>query len=200
MRIDRRGSVTLEGLTVLPIAVTMVFLGKFILEASLNRQETAVYARGAAVTSASAGRTSACDFDQDAFLGRTGILQEVTEIDCQGQDAERALNREKPIWDEVEEGAVAWDEILRDVRPSDPVEDIVSTAEVKLTIQGTDFLSQQNPTLGRQSYVSADRLAWTHSDGDFAEAHDLVIWEELCKGPAIWMFPNVFPAGRGTEC
>ncbi len=201
MRTDRRGSVTIEGLMVLPVAVTTIFLSKFVLEASLNRQEAAVFARGSAITAASAGRTSfgACDFDRSAFTGRNGIAQSAI-VNCHREDAERGLSQEEPVWDALETAAAPWDDILRDVTPRTGPRDFVATAEVTMTFQGTDFLAQQDPTLGKQSYLASERTLWTHDDSTLAKGHDQVIWDELCKSATFWMFPNVFPNAGRPQC
>lgn len=197
----RRGSVSIEGLMVLPIAVTMIFMGKFILEASLNRQETAVYARGSAQSVATARGITfrSCAFDDQDFQGRTGVAQSVT-VDCRRRGAERDLSREEPMWDAVEDGASDWDEILWDVKPRSGPRDIIADARVELTFAGSDFLSQQDKTIGEQSFLTPDGTLWTHKEGRLNQGHDKVIWDELCKSGTYWLFPQVFRHGGGPRC
>ena len=201
MRTDRRGSVTVESLLVLPIAIAMILLGRFILEASLNRQEAAVYARGSTVAAATARSTSFlnCAFDQQDFTGRTSVDQ-TAQVRCSRQNGERGLNNEKPVWDALEDSAQPWSEILRDVKPSRGPSDIVGRAQATLTMAQPQFIAQQNPTEAAQSYISAERRLWTHAERPYKRAHDKVIWDELCKEGTYWLFPNVFPNGGGPRC
>lgn len=198
MRI-RRGSVTVEGLMVLPVVLVMLLLGRFLLEAALNRQETAVYARGAATSAAAAVRLSSCRFSQDAFAGRASVEQ-TGNVRCDRRDAERDLRREEPIWDALEDAADPWPEILRDVRPRSGPRDIVATADVTMTLTAPNFLAQQAPVLAEERHLAPDRVYWGHSEGDLAEGHDRVIWEELCREATWQLFPNVFPSRGRDRC
>lgn len=201
MRIRRRGSVSVEALMVLPVAVVMIFLGRFVLEASLNRQETAVFARGSAVAAAASGSTAvlSCDFDRQDFDGRPAVEQSAT-VTCSRRSAEGGLSREQPMWDEVEEGAAPWDEILRDVKPRNGPRDILASARATMTFDGPAFLEQQDPTLAAQGYLSPERTLWTHGEGRLDEGHDRVIWDELCLHGTYWLFPRVFRHGGGPRC
>jgi len=198
----RRGSVTVEALMVLPIAVLMILLGRMLLEASLNRQETAVFARGSAVSEATTGAFSfgSCDFERDAFAGRPSVEQQ-PNVRCSRRDAESGLSAERPMWDEIEEGAAPWDEILRDVRPRRMPRDVVASAEVSMRLTGPAFFTRQSPTRGAQRYITPDRgMLWTHGEDDLAEGHDRVIWDELCGGASWRLFPNVFPSAGSDRC
>ena len=199
MRIRRRGSVTIEGLMVLPVALVVILLGRLVLEASLHRQETAVYARGAATNAAVVARTSACDFDDEVFQGRASVEQ-TGSASCTRRDAERGLSREEPIWDALEEAANPWDEILRDVRPRSGPRDMIATADFSLTMTAPQFLSDQAPTAARDRHIAPERRYWDHREGDFGEGHDRVIWEELCREATWQLFPNVFPSRGSDRC
>ncbi|MEL6953203.1 MAG: hypothetical protein AAFN09_01035 [Pseudomonadota bacterium] len=199
MRINRRrrGSVTVEGLMILPVALVVILMGRFLLEASLNRQETSVYARGAAISAAIAGRSSACRFEDHPFEGRASVDQSAN-VRCSRRNAERGLSAEDPIWDALEDAAAPWDEILRDVRPSTGPRDMISTAEVTMTMTAPAYLADQAPALAEEQHLAPERRYWGHGEDDYAEGHDRVIWEELCTEASWQMFPNVFPS-RGTE-
>ena len=201
MRINRRGSVTVESLMVLPIAVVMILLGRYILEASLNRHEAGVFARGSTVAAATARSTRArdCDFDRQDFNTRSSVSQ-TPLARCSRQSGERTLSREDPMWDAVEDGASAWSGILRDVKPNRSPNDIVGTGEASMTLSSPQFISQQNPTQAEQRYISPERVLWTHNEGRFDEAHDKAIWDELCKSSTYWLVPNVLPNGGGPRC
>ncbi len=186
---------------VLPIAIILILLARFILEGSLNRQEVAVFARGSANTAASLGATNpfACTFDRQDFTGRADVGQ-IEAVRCSRRDAERGLSRERPIWDAAERAADPWPEILRDVRPRSGPRDIVATADARVTFDRPGFLEQQGPTASEQSYLAPEAVLWAHSEERLDEGHDLVIWDELCKAPVVWLFPNVFPNARGPRC
>lgn len=202
MRTDRRGSVHMEAVMVIPIVLIMILLGRYIYEGSINRQETAVFARGATVAAAAARSTFlACDFEREQFTDLAEVGQ-AARVRCRRQNAERGLSREQPMWDEVEDGAAAWRAILRDVKPSRSPNDIVGTASVDLTITNSDMLERQNNSQARQSYIAPERTLWSHDERQFQYGHDRVIWDEICRGPGATyaLFPNVFPNGGGPRC
>lgn len=199
MRIKRRGSVTIEGMMILPIALTLVLMGRFLLEASLNRQETAVYARGSATNAAVSTRITSCRFEDQAFENRAAVEQSGGAY-CTRRDAERGLSAEEPIWDAMEEAANPWDEILRDVRPRSGPRDIVATADVTMTMNAPSFLEQQNPVASQEQHLAPERRYWSHLEDHYAEGHDEVIWEELCREATWQLFPNVFPSRGRDRC
>ena len=202
MRTDRRGSVHMEAVMVIPIVLVMILLGRYIYEGSINRQETAVFARGATVAAAAARSTFlACDFERGQFIDLTEVGQ-AAQVGCRRQNAERGLSRERPIWDEVEDGAAAWRTILRDVKPSRSPSVIVGTAQVDLTITNSNMLAGQDTPQGRQSYLAPERTLWSHDERQFQHGHDRVIWDEICRGRGATyaLFPNVFPNGGGPRC
>lgn len=199
MRINRRGSVNMEALMVIPIAVVVILLGRFVLEASLNRQETAVFARGSTIAAANARMPFlSCDFEREQFSDHVEVGQNA-RVRCNRQSAERGLSDEQPIWDEVEDAAAPWDEILRDVKPRRGPRDIVATAEVSLSLTRPAFLAQQTPD-ARQQYIAPEDVRWAHSERGYDAAHSGVIWDELCKQGTYWLFPNVFPKDGGPRC
>ena len=185
----------------LPVALALILLGRSILEASLSRQETAVFARGSAIAAAAARSTSflACDFDRQA-LGSDGSVRQDVAVRCRSVSAEGGLGRERPMWDAVEDGAAPWPEILRDARPARGPRDIVASADVQVSIEGPGFLRADDPVRSRQSYLAPERRLWTHGEGRLGEGHDRVIWDELCRSGTYRLFPNVFPNARRPRC
>lgn len=197
----RRGSVTIEGLMILPIALIVILLGRFLLEASLNRQETAVYARGSAINAAVLWERSllGCRFDEQDFTGRPSVAQSGSAR-CERRDAEQELSREQPIWDALDEAADPWSEILRDVRPRTGPRDVIATTDVTLTMTAPTFLAEQAPVEAQERHLAPERRYWGHSEGDFAEGHDRVIWDELCREATWQLFPNIFPSRGRNRC
>ena len=197
----RRGSVTIEALMVLPVAIVMILLARMVLEMSLNRQEVAVFARGSAITAAMSEdhRRQRCDFERSHFDGRVSVEQE-EGVSCSNPDSETHLSREERMWDAVEDGAQPWPDILRDVRPTASPRDVIADASSDMTMTSPAFLSDQDASRSEQVYVAARDLLWDHDEENMAEAHDAVIWEELCLEATYQLFPNVFPNGGGPQC
>lgn len=200
MRTNRRGSVTIEAAMIIPVAIIVILLGRFVLESSLNRQETAVFARGSAI-SAAIDRSffNSCDFERVYFDDHEDVDQSA-RVDCSHRDAEGGLSRERPMWDEVEDGAAPWDEILRDVKPRRSPRDIVARAKVNLTVTGNAFFDANATAGSEQSYLAPDQELWSHKEQGYDAAHSAVIWDELCKSGTYWLFPNVFPKEGGPRC
>lgn len=185
---------------VLPLVVVMILMGRYILEASLNRQDVAVFARGGTVAAAEARSTSflSCDFDRQEFSSRTDVDQ-TESIRCDRRSAERGLSRERPFWDAAEDGAADWREILRDVRPARAT-DILGRGQATMEISNPAFLSQQSAVASAQSFLWPEERLWTHGENPFRDGHDRVIWDEICLRGTYWLFPGVFPQGGGPRC
>lgn len=200
MRTDRRGSVTVEGVMVLPVAIIVIVLGQYLLEASLHRQETAVAARSSTVEAAAARRVPAtgCSSATPDFSGRTRVEQ-TGDIERCRRNGEQGLSRERPLWDALARAADPWAEILRDVRPKRGPSDIVGTATADMTFDGPAFLEGNGAVDARQRFIWPEAVVWTHDDDDFENGHGAVIWDELCKSGTWKLFPGVFP-GEGPRC
>ncbi|MEL6572972.1 MAG: hypothetical protein AAFQ64_15010 [Pseudomonadota bacterium] len=195
MRTKRRGSLSLESGMIVPVAVAMILMGRFILEASLARQEVSVYTRMGTHTAAAVKSTnaSACISDVSAFTGRTEITQTAT-ISCDRRDAERGLSAERPFWDAVERGAAPWRAILADVKPNGPVYDITGEGSGTTDVGGTDFLEAQDTVTSDYTFIAAQDIRWDHDEQPMARGHDQAIWKELRKRGTYRLFPNVFPS------
>lgn len=200
MRTKRRGSVNMEAVMVVPIAVVLILLGRFVLETSLNRQETAVFVRGSTIAAASASNPFlSCNFEREQFVDHPEVAQNA-RVWCYRRSAERGLSDERPMWDEVEDGAAPWDEILRDVKPRRGPRDINARGDVTLSMVRPAFLAQQNSRRATQRYLTPENVRWAHSERGYDSAHSAVIWDELCKEGTYWLFPNVFPKKGGPRC
>lgn len=198
MRIKRRrGSVGVETVMVLPVALVVILLSRMILEASLNRQEIGVYTRASTITAAEAESTLAadCAFDQDAFQGRV-IVTQTPSVDCSRYRAEAGLQNAKPFWDTLEDAAkpVDWADFLRDVKPRDTLYDMRGAGDSTMTLTKPAFLAQQSPVTSEQTYLTPQGELWGHDIAQFAKGHDAVIWDELSRENTHLLFPNVFPS------
>ncbi|MXQ09734.1 hypothetical protein GQ651_17955 [Alphaproteobacteria bacterium GH1-50] len=201
MRTDRRGSVSVEALMALPVAIVMILLAQFILEASLSRQETAVFAREATVSRALdvRWRPTGCSFDGDDLTDRIDVGQTATAR-CALRDAEARLGNQKAVWKALDDGASSWRGILRDVKPRRGPRDVVGTVAGSVSSTGPQFLRQQSAVPSRQSYVAPSRDRFDHGTRRYARAHDDAIWDELCRSTTWKLFPNVFPNGGPARC
>ncbi len=194
MHIRRRGSLSLESAMIIPVALVMILLGRFILEASLARQEVAVFTRVGTHTAAAVKSTSTgCVSDMSAFSGRTDVSQTAT-ISCSHRDAERGLSAERPFWDAVERGAAPWRAILRDVKHNGPVYDITGDGTGTTDLSGSAFLQRRQTIDSDYAFIAAQNIRWDHDETPLERGHDRVIWQELSKRGTYRLFPNVFPS------
>jgi hypothetical protein len=196
MRIKRRrGSLSVESVMLIPIAVVIILLTRMLLEASLARQEIAVYARSGTHSAAALTTTSVigCSSDLTAFAGRQNVTQ-VPSLNCQQRDAERGLQQERPFWDAVESGASSWRTILRDVKPSGTLQDMQGDGSGTLNLYGPAFLQQQKTVNSANAHLAPQNIRWGDDDRSFARGHDSVIWDELQKRGTYRLFPEVFPS------
>ncbi len=195
MRIRRRGSLGLETMMAIPIAMVVILLGRFILEGSLNRQEIGLLTREGVVSTAEDMITNArdCTGDQSAFLDRESVTQSPS-VTCDVRRAETGLRNEDPFWDAMEDAATAWQDILRDVRPSNPLYDVIGEGTSTVTLTAPNFLAQQGGKTSTQVHLRPQGDLWRDTQNQFAQGHDAVIWEELRRENTHLMFPNVFPS------
>lgn len=195
MRTRRRGSLSIEAVMIVPVALMMILLGRYVLEASLARQEVAVYTRLGTHTAAAAKSTgaSACVSDTAAFSGRTGVSQ-TAQISCNQRSAERGLSQERPFWDAVERGAAPWRGILRDVKPNGQVYDITGEGTGTTALTGPAFSQASHTVDSDQTFIAAQDIRWDHDEDPMQRGHDQAIWQELRQRGTHALFPNVFPS------
>lgn len=195
MRIKvRRGSVSIETVAIVPVAVTLLLLGRFILEAGLTRHELAVYTRTATANAADAASTSFlhCEADRDPFAARQTVTQ-TASVKCSRPNGERGLNREQPFFQALEKGARPFPRILRDVKKGNETRDMRGDGDGRMAFDRPDFLNRQGEITPTAAYqIPQDRL-WSAADRPWTRAHDPVLWEELRRRGTHRLFPNLFP-------
>jgi len=191
----RKGSLGLEAVAIVPFAIMMILLSRFILEAMLTRHEVAIYTRGSTASAAAAKTTSSmnCDFDKTAFTSRSGVTQSAT-ISCKMQDGEAGLQKVDPFFDALQDGAAAWPEILRDVDQGDPINDILGNGNGSMAFDRPAFLETRDSGASKQAYLLPQDELWDHNDDPWKAAHDPVDWDELSKKNTYKLFPRVFPS------
>lgn len=195
MRTKRRGSLSLESAMIVPVALVMILLGRFVLEASLARQEVSVFTRMGTHTAAAAKSTSrtSCISDLSAFSGRTDVTQ-TADLTCNRRDAETGLSTERPFWDAVERGATPWRAILADVKPNGPVFDITGDGTGTTDLSGSAFLERRQTVDSTYTFIAAQNIRWDDDEQPMQRGHDQAIWKELRQRGTYRLFPNVFPS------
>lgn len=191
----RRGSLGMEAVAIVPFAIIMILLSRFILEAMLTRHEVAVYTRG---STASAAISSfpvliSCTFDKTPFTARTNVTQ-TASVSCRERDGEKGLSQEKPFFTAIKDAASAWPGILRDVDRTDAVMDMTGEGSGSMAFQRPDFLSTRGDQSSTRNYQTPMDELFDHSDDPYTAAHDPAIWDELSQKNTYKLFPNVFPS------
>jgi hypothetical protein len=200
MRIDirrrRKGSLAIEALFILPVAVVVILLVRFLFEGAMTRHEVAVHARGSAVAAAAADSIlpTHCRHDS-SFITRTSVSKDFL-VFCNRRDGETGLGQEKPIMEALKDGASAWPGILRDLENEGPFNDYQSAGQGSTSFNSPPFLGNQGVISNDAAYLSPSLKAFDHSDDPWKAAHEDAIWDEL-GGKTSKLFPNLFPARGG---
>ena len=191
----RRGSLGLETLLVLPVAVVIILLARFILDSMLTRHDVAVYTRGGVVTAAALDRTDPVTCNQ---FGRT--LDDREGVDrtavasCADREAEGGLSSQQPFFRALRDGASAWPDILRDIDPRRAEQDIRASAIGTVTFTRPPFSETGTPEATRDVQLRPRQDFWDHDEARLANGHDAVVWQELSRKGTYRLFPDVFPA------
>jgi hypothetical protein len=200
MRIDigrrRQGSLAMEALLTLPIAVAIILLVRFLFEGAMTRHEVAVHARGSAVSAAAADSVLPifCRHDS-SFITRSGVSKDFL-VFCSARDGETGLDEEKPIMEALKDGASAWPGILRDLEDEGPFNDYRSRGQGSTRFASPPFLANQGMIENDAAYLSPSLKVFDHSDDPWRAAHDGAVWDELGSKTSK-LFPNLFPARGG---
>lgn len=191
----RRGSLGMEAVAIVPFAVIMILMSRFILEAMLTRQEVAVYTRGSTVSAAHSDKPAdmSCEFDETPFSSRTNVSQ-TASVDCAERDGERGLQSAPEFFEAMRNGARPWPGILRDVDRKEPIMDMKGDGDGSMTFDRPDFLSTRGGQGSTNSFMSPQDELFDHSDDPYTAAHDPVVWAELNKSQTYKLFPDVFPS------
>lgn len=190
----RRGSVSIETVTVIPVAVTLLLLGRFILEAGLTRHELAVYTRTATANAADATSTSFfhCEADRDPFTSRETVTQ-TASVECSQPNGEKGLSREQPFMRAMKKGARPFPKITRDVERNNETRDMRGNGDGSMTFDRPDFLARQGTVSPTAVYQIPQDELWSAADQPWTKAHDPVLWQELRRRGTHRLVPNLFP-------
>ena len=194
----RRGSLSMEAVMLLPVALVMILLSRFVLEAMMNRQEVAVLVRGATATAAAADSPLPlyCDFDRAPFAQPGSVTQSPT-TECARRGAEQGLRSEPRFWEALRQGASPWSRILRDVDQTGAVMDMTGTGSATMAFTRPEFLRIQSPGASHSSYVAPTEVLWSHLEDSLRASYDPVFWQALREQGTWRLFPEVFPARDG---
>ena len=191
----RRGSLSLEAVMLVPAAVIVILIARYIAEGMLTRQEVAIFTRASTVSAATSAlpRLISCDADRSKFGAKAGIRQSAG-VTCSNHRAEGGLRRERPFFDALRDGARAWPRILRDVDQRRPVQDVKGAGTGTFLMEQPAFLQKQGAVTSKQSYLTPEMKFWDHQTRPYSNGHDRVIWQRLSQHGTARLYPNVFPA------
>lgn len=190
----RKGSLAIEAVMIIPLALIIVFLARFVMEGMLTRHEVAVYARGSAINVAYSTVTVAgCTHDSGGFVTGAGVNR-TGSANCKTVDAERGLQSESPVFEALRQGASAWTGLADHMDDGSRTEDVVATATGSMSFDNPPFLASAGQNDTEQVFKHPQNDLWA-DDERWRTGHDQVIWRELQRGPVHDLFPNVFPSG-----
>lgn len=201
MRIDlfrrRRGSLSLEAVMLIPVAMIVILTSRYIAEGMLTRQDVAVYTRASTMNAATSSlpRLLACTGDRSQIGQKPGVAQTVGAT-CASRSAERGLRQERPFFDALREGARPSPRILRDIDRNQRITDVQGNGTGSFLLQKPQFLTQQGAVTSRQVYLTPEMKFFDHRTRPYSNGHDRAIWQELSQHGTAQLFPRVFPAAR----
>ncbi len=199
MRIDldkrRRGSLGMEALMILPFAIIMILLGRFIFESAMTRHEVAVHVRGSAVAAAAAETIVNCRHES-SFIERNDV-EKSKLVGCLPRDGERGLQQEKKIMRAMEDSASAWRQIMRDIRGEGPFNDYRSAGAGSTAFKDPEFLENKGTVHNFSQHMVTTDEVFDHGGKPWDPAHDPVVWDELRKKGSYRLFPRLFPSRSG---
>lgn len=180
---------------ILPVAVTLILLGRYIMEAGLSRHEVAVYIRSSTVNAAATNSTNPirCRSDRDPFSERETVSQ-TASVSCSQRDGERGLRQEQSLFRAMRQGASAWPQIMRDVDRRRPINDIYGSGQGSMVFQRPAFLSRQSGSSTSHAALWPKDELFEGRDAPWRAAHDPVIWQELSRRRTRELFPELFPS------
>lgn len=199
MRIDltlrRRGSLSLEAVMLIPVAIIIILASRYIVEGMLTRQEVAVFARASTVSAASSTlpRFMSCDADRSKFGAKAGISQ-TASVTCSNHRAEGGLKQERPFFDALRDGARPWPQILRDVDQRKTIQDVKGSGDGSFLMTKPAFLQKEGAVMSKQAYLTPEMKFWDHRTKPYSAGHDRAIWQTLSQRNTSRLFPNLFPA------
>jgi hypothetical protein len=184
MRIDlqkrRRGEIGIEAMLILPVAIVIVLLSRFILEGMLVRQEVGVYTRSgtAAAAQAESRLPIYCTSDRDPFSARPAVDQTALML-CLERAAEGGLTSQPEFWPAVRQGSDPYPRMMRDVYQDDRVMDMAGDGFGTSTFARPRFLADAGMVNTSAAALFPQQTLWTHEDEPLKSSYDPVLWDAL---------------------
>lgn len=178
---------------IIPMALVIIFLARFVMEGMLTRHEISVHARVSAVKLATeSGNATVCETETMNTTGGAGVQREGEATACT-QNAETGLQAERPFFEALETGASAWTDLARHVNDGRPTLDVVSDANGSMEFDNPPFLANAGEIDSSQRFMLPKNDLWP-DDERWENGHDRVIWDELARENTTKLFPRLFPA------
>lgn len=186
----------METALTMPLAVVLITLGIYVMEADLSRHESAVYARGSAMVASDLNLRNpfVCTIDDSATGNRTDVDQ-VSTASCSNRNGELGLPSSDRFWRKMRSSASAYPVLIRDVELREPVNDVLVSGTGSVGFdRSTNFFESQGAPQSSSRFQVVKEEFWDHNDRRWAEGHDRAFWTELSKRGTYQLFPNVFPS------
>jgi hypothetical protein len=203
MRIDpfrrRRGSLSIEAVMVLPLALVLILMTRFGMEAMVTRQEVAIYTRGAAMNKAliSLPLNASCQHADTNVLSTTAGVNRDSKASCTTENGELGLNREKRIFTALDDGASNWRQMATQISNGISILDVVANGSGEMSFDNPPFLQQSGSRGTSHTFKRPADEFWLHDDErQWQVGHDPVIWKDL-PNTTRRLVPNLFPSRNG---
>ncbi|MEP1598075.1 MAG: hypothetical protein ABJM18_06930 [Hyphomonas sp.] len=188
----RRGSLSLEVILALPVALMLMIAASYIMENMIFRHEVGAVSRTAA------GRAAAdlsCT-GPGAVLEERSTMTRTATVSCQTIDDEGGLRSERPFWVSINQvSASHWSGFWRDIDPGRPVPSIVAVADASTIARQSAWAAQAFGATGTtQQHRRVHGQRWSHFRAPYRAGMDRQIWSRLSQAGTQSLFPNVFPA------
>lgn len=203
MRIDpfqrRRGSLSVEAVMVIPVALVVILLARYVHEGMLTRHEIGVYTRGAAINHAIYGGPSlaTCQHDSDGLTDGAAGVNRTGGADCNKVNGENGLRSSSRIFRALDDGASGWPAMARQISRNVRIYDIAAEGSGSMRFDQPPFFAQATPGQTTAKYIEPEDELWFHDDKrQWKVGHDPVIWRDL-PSTTRRLFPRLFPSRRG---
>lgn len=186
----RKGSLSVEFVLVLPIAVCVTLLAAYIAEALMFRTEATAAVRTAAHAAAGDAPCQVSDPDAHSRVGTSRSLQ----VYCQRIDEEADLRRVRPFFEALRRAASGWPELVDGIEPELPIASVLARGEGSVAMTAPPYLQ----SFGAVETSSLHRVPttdqWDHGQENWRRGYDPEIWAALSEQGTYQLFPNVFPS------
>lgn len=189
--LDRRGTSSIETLTLLPVFIALLILGLYISETVRGRN---VYFAQVRTIVMNASATGSCLSSN--LLGQSEGMFGIFSTVCTEHRDEDPLSAGDKFWKRTENAASAYRELITTVTPSAPVSGATGTGVGDAPGRQVGSMFELSGATYILRFTGPGDERWIHSDDPFRVGQDQVLYDELKKRGSHQLFPNVFPAAR----